>query len=124
MNYVEISNGTLTKRFKAIKPWRMRLDKAARLRRTVGGIDFDMGKLYEVHTYTLRVRHTEPDADFGTIEDLKQLYATNDVIQFTDLYGVQHDAVMFNNATVTPVATVIEGECAYFVVNITLVYLT
>jgi len=123
MNYVVISDGTLTKRFKAIRPWRGVLDKAAKANRTLGGIDFTMGKLYETHTFTFKVRHTEDDPDFGNVEDLKTLYKANKVITFTDFYGAQHNAVFVDNGNFEPLSTVIEGGCAYFLYTLHVTFL-
>jgi hypothetical protein len=123
MNYIVLDTGSASKKFKMVAPWRIRWAKGAKMRTTLGGVDFEMGKLYEIHDIALRVQHTPDDASFGSLSDLKNIYSQNSAISYTDLYSVQHNAVFVGDGMPQPLSTIVEGGCAYFVVKLTLVLL-
>ncbi len=110
-------------RYRAIKPFTERWQKGAQLVRTLGGVDFQMGKMYRVLSYTLRVRHIEEYVAYGSFQQLRDTYAKNEPITVEDWYGNVYTAVIINDATLEPLATVVYGECAYFLVRLTLVLL-
>jgi len=124
VNYIILatSDSSIVKRFKAVKR-RELLAKGSKMRRTLAGVDFVMGKTYKIISMTLRVPAEVTDANYGTRADIEALYAKNEALTFTDHDGTQHSAVIINDSGIDPLVTVLTGPSAYFMIGITLVLL-
>lgn len=92
-----------------------------------GGIDASMGEIYYSWTPTIRVRHTEPKTDYGTLANLKYLFELNNpnatpsnTIIFVDHHGVQHNVLMVGEMRKALLGSVIEGEEAWYLISLTL----
>src|SRR4030043_157480 len=91
------SNSSLSKRFRVIAEGydNGTPTKNQSLSRTVGGgIDVSQGGILRTWSPTIRVRHTEPVADYGTLANLETFYGYNnpngtptDKITFVDHHG-------------------------------------
>lgn len=104
------------------------LEKAeSRVRTIGGGIDHAMGAVYKTWTPTIKVRHTESDAGYGTLAELEYLYSLNNpngtpsnVLTFTDHHSVQHQVRTVGPFQKSFLGSSIEGSEAWAVVQIRL----
>jgi hypothetical protein len=123
------SNGTFTKRFRAIADGYIEnLEKKQDIQTTLeGALDVSMGSIFATWQYVVRVRHTEEDGSYGTYADLKQFYKYNNangtpsnILTLTDHYGQSHSVVFVDRFAGKPFAAMIEGVDAWFFVNVNL----
>jgi hypothetical protein len=104
------------------------LSKSQSVKKTIGGgIDASTGEVYQSWNPVIRVWHTETEAGYGDLQDLKDLYSLNDpggtpsnVINFYDNHGTQHNVLMLGDFKKQLVGTDIEGEQASFFVKLDL----
>jgi hypothetical protein len=105
------------------------LEKAEQLRRTVGGgLDHSQGAIYQSWSPTIRVRHTEPETNYGTTADLKALYMLNNpngtpsnVITFIDHHGDSYYVRMLGTFRKNLLGTSIEGNQAWSIIQLALI---
>ena len=103
------------------------LDKVQTVNTTInGGLDAAFGGVYETHTYTIKIRETEPRAGYGSKADLESLFRLNNpngtpstVITLTDHYGNYHEVLMVGQYLPTPLSIMIEGDQAWMIVKCT-----
>lgn len=89
------SNSSLSKRFRVIASGYNEYEqKTGTAERTAeGGLDITTGGVYDIREYAIRVSHTETDANYGTLADLRTFYRLNNprgtpsnIIKFRDHY--------------------------------------
>ena len=105
------------------------LAKTSSVNKTIGGgVDVSMGDVYTTWNPVIRVRHTEPESGYGTLDNLQTFYGYNDpggtptnVITFTDNHGVEHDVYMVGDFKKQYIGAKIEGDQAWVFVKLTLV---
>jgi hypothetical protein len=98
-----------------------------------GGLDVSMGAIYQERRMQIRLRHTEPSSDYGGLSDLEYFYLLNDpnpttgspsnVITFTDHYNNVANVILSGKLDINTLTTVLEGNYAWFIAPITLLYL-
>lgn len=130
--YLASSNDSIQENFRIIIPGYAPMEqKAARVMYTVGGKpDISLGGVYEIFQGIARVRHTEPEAGYGTLAELRNLYALNDpggtpscFVKFRDHHYPtvpQKNVVMLGNFKKQIMGCSIEGDQAWYLVKIVL----
>lgn len=135
VDYIELqtSDGgaTLTKRFKVLTQGYDdgTLDKAENLQRTIGGgIDHSVGEVYRSWNMIIRVRHTETDANYGTLADLRTFYNLNDPggtpsndITLIDHHQQSYTVHFVGSLESSVLGSMIEGEYAIFIVKVRMI---
>ena len=91
-----------------------------------GGLDASFGGIYVIHTYSVKVRATETEDDFGSADDLEAFYRLNNphgtpsnILVLTDHKGVDHNIYMVGQHLPLPTGVMIEGPHAWFIVKCT-----
>lgn len=122
------SNGSLSKRFRVVHEGRkIVLTKAQNIDYTIGGKpDITVGAVQEIHNYLVRVRHTDPDSNYGTLDNLKTFYGYNNpngtpsnLITMIDHYGTSKSVFMVGEFSENVMGINIEGSDAWFLVEVT-----
>lgn len=124
------SNDSLSKYFRVMhEGYGVTDSKSQQIRKTAGG-DWDIteGSVKEIHSYIIRVRQSEPVANYGTLANLRTLYALNNpagtpsnILKFTDNYGTgPQNAMLVGDMTRSILGIEIEGNEAWFYVKVTL----
>lgn len=130
--YIELktSDGgvTLSKKFRVIAPNYDdgTLEKAESTDRTIGGgINHNVGAIYTNWNPVIRVRHTEPETGYGTLEDLRTFYSYNNpngtpsnVIHFFDHHQVEHEVYITGTFQKAMMGIAVEGNQAWFTVKL------
>lgn len=109
------------------------LDKSQAISKGInGGFDVSMGAIFKQKMFNIRVRHTEPDTNYGSLSDLEYFYKLNDpnptsgsgsnVITYTDHYGNVADVFLVGKLQIQTLTTILEGNYAWFVVPLTLLF--
>ena len=120
------STGTLSKKFRVIlTSYNVMFEKSQNISKTLDGkLDVSMGGVYENHQYSIRVKHTEDEAGYGNLADLKTFFSLVDpngspsnVLKFTDHYGIDYLVYYVGNFSKSIMGVSIEGENAYFIVQ-------
>jgi hypothetical protein len=104
------------------------LEKAQAVVRTVGGgLDSSMGANFKTWNGTIKVRHTEDEADYGDLSELEYFYMLNNpngtpsnVITFTDNHGVDHEVLLTGAFRKRLLSSVIQGTEAWYIIPIRL----
>jgi hypothetical protein len=105
------------------------LTKAQRVDRTIGGgLDVSDGGIYKEWNPTVRVRHTETEAGYGTLAELITFYSyTNpngtpsNLITFTDHHSVEYTIRMLGDFRKALMGVSIEGDQAWSLVTLRLI---
>jgi hypothetical protein len=105
------------------------LEKAEDLKKTIGGgIDHSVGEVYVTWSMVIRVRHEEPEADYGNKEDIEYFYSLNNPngtpsndITFIDHHQVEYTVHTVGKLTKNLLGTQIEGECAWYLYKLQLI---
>lgn len=131
---LKTSDGSLEKRFRVIA---QDYDdgtpaKAGKARRTLGGgMSYSAGGVYYSWSPTIKVRHTEPETDYGNLADLTYLYELNnpngtpsDKLTFIDHHNVERTVIMPGELRKAVLGSAIEGEEAWYFVRLTLQEIT
>jgi hypothetical protein len=122
------SVGDMIKRFKAIKmdtPYQRTDD----FQITAGGsVDKSAGAIVMLWQYTLKLKAEESDPDYGTLDDLTELFllnnpngSPNDVLTLTDHYGNQWSVMFKEDMAPSPITTQLQGPNAIFYVNVSFI---
>lgn len=122
------SNSSLSKRFKAVA-MKMSKTRTDNVDRTVGGsTDKQSGTIVQRWQYGLRVPvYTAQSAgsDYGLWSDLETFYGYNnpngtpsDKITLKDHYQVDHTVIFVGDIAPEPLATILEGDAAYYIVQV------
>lgn len=124
------SGSDSSKRFKALamKTPKNRTDT---IDRTVGGkTDKQAGTIIDRWQYGLRVPlHSAltSGSDYGLYSDLETYYGYNnpngnpsDKFILTDHFGVHHQVIFIGDMSPQPVATILEGDSAWYIVEVNL----
>lgn len=121
------SGSSLDFKFKAVQ-WKPIYQKAQQVERTIGGgIDVHTGAVQQTYRYILRVSYDyqEGEEDFGRYSDLIKFYALNNpnavdsnLLTFFDHFGNEHQAWMTSDVSPDPITSIIDGECAWYMVPI------
>jgi hypothetical protein len=132
--YITLSNSdsSLSKQFKATAmktPW-VRTDSVEIA--LDGSPDKAAGVILHPYQYVLRVPYQVAEgSDYGTLAELKTLFELNnpnatpsDVITLTDHYGTEHEVIFTGETSPDPVSTLIDGNQAFFLVNVTFMELS
>jgi len=132
-SYIVIKNSSegSGKKFKVIQGgYRSVLQKNSSSKATIGGIkDRVEGAVYEVFQFTIKTSYqltaAETSANYGTKDDLKAYYLLNDpdaspsnLLTLTDFLGTSYTGWLDGDFVPDPISTIIDGECAYFFINI------
>jgi len=95
-----------------------------------GGIDYSVGSIREMQNLTLRVKHTSDEANFGCLQDIKDLFRLNNpygspsnIIEYVDHFGVHHNVYLVGELKQNLLTTLIEGTSAVYLVPITLYFI-
>jgi hypothetical protein len=134
------TNGSLARRFRVLQEgYQRQKTKNQTIERAISGKpDITDGGVQTVRQLTIRVRHTEPDQAYGDLADLESFYGLNNpngtpsnLLRFS-----RHDqdyiaanpatytnVMMIGEYTDSPMAIFVEGEYAWYLVNITLMEL-
>lgn len=122
------SNASLSKRFKVIlSGYAPAIEKSGSIKRTLDGkLDITAGGVYDVHEYAVKVKAEVDDPLYGTLADLKTFIRLNspngtpsNTLTLVDHYGDSHQCVIPpGKYTPEPLGVVIEGQDAYFIMNI------
>lgn len=104
------------------------LEKMESRSRTIGGgIDHSVGAVYQSWRMIVRVRHTEPEANYGTLADLEAFYRLNNPggtptnqITLTDNHGIDFQVHMIGNFGKQFMGSAIEGKEAWSMVGVIL----
>jgi hypothetical protein len=121
---------TVTKRFRVIADGYDdgTLDKSQNVNKTIGGgLDASVGAIYKSWSPLVKIRHTEPVTDYGTLADLIYFYslnnpggAPNDRVTFTDHHGTPFTVLMLGTFKKQLLGCKIEGTEAWFIVQLNL----
>ena len=120
------SNSSLSKKFRVIlTSYNATLEKSQTISKTLdGNLDVSVGGIYETHQYAIRVKQTEDEEDYGSLNDLETFFMLNDpngtpsnVLTLTDHYGVDYSVYYVGNFSKAIMGVSIEGENAWFVVQ-------
>ncbi len=98
------------------------LEKSEEVNKTIGGgIDHSIGAVYKTWSPIIRVRHTEPEADYGNMADLEYFFSLNNPngtpnndITFIDHHQIEYTVHIVGPLTKSKMGFEIEGECAWF----------
>lgn len=104
------------------------LQKMETRARTIGGgIDHSVGAVYQSWKMVVRVRHTESEANYGTLADLEAFYRLNNPggtptnqITLTDHHGIDFQVHMMGDFAKQFMGSAIEGEEAWSLVGVML----
>ena len=121
------SNGVSKKFVVITSGYQPSLEKLQGIQTTVDGhLDVSMGGTYEVHSYMIKVRETEPEDGYGTLADLKVYYRLNNpfgsptnVLVLTDHFGVSHNVYMVDSFQEGYLGVMIIGPDAWVVIRCT-----
>lgn len=118
------SNTSLSKRFRvAINDFSRPFEKRGEVNTTVDAeLDISRGGIYRTFNWTIMVRETEPDIDYGDIYDLQEFFSYNDpngtpsdILTLTthegDTFLVVIPPSIFDPV---PIGIMIQGEDAWF----------
>ena len=120
---------SVKKQFRVISDSYQRiLEKSQSMTKTLDGdLDVNLGGIYEAYDYTVRVRHTEPDTNYGTLADLEYFYSLNSPtaspsckLKFVDHHGNQKTVIMTRQLQPKIVGVVLEGVTASYMVPVSL----
>jgi hypothetical protein len=123
------SDSSIDKKFKVLSDYDDGTpEKAGTAKRTLGGgVSYSVGGIYYSWNPTIRVRHTEPDPDYGDLQDLIDLYELNNpngtpsnVITFIDHHNVSHSILMIGSLQKAVLGSAIEGSEAHLIVRVTM----
>lgn len=132
-NYIELetSDSSIKKRFRVLAQGYDdgTLNKAEKLDRTIGGgYDHSLGAIYEEWNPVIRVRHTEEDSNYGTLQELRDFYEYNDPggsitpdITLYDHLNQSHTVHMVGSFRKQLLGTKVEGTSAWYIVSLKLV---
>ena len=98
----------------------------AQINKTIGGgVDVHMGKAYEIWKPVIKVRHTEPEDGYGTVDDLKTLYEyvslvtpPTRVITFYDHFQVRREIIFLEDFSKVLRLLNVEGTTAWYYVRL------
>ena len=104
------------------------LEKAESLNRTIGGgLDHSMGAVYRSWNPVIRVRETEPETDYGDLDDLEYFYNLNDpggtpsnIISFVDHHQISFYVRIHGTFQKSILGSMTEGNQAWFLVKLNL----
>lgn len=104
------------------------LQKMETRARTIGGgIDHSVGAVYQTWKMIVRVRHTESEANYGTLANLEAFYRLNNPggtptnqITFTDNHGIDYQVHMIGDFHKQFMGSAIEGAEAWSMVGVIL----
>lgn len=129
-NYIKIStsgSGPIEKKFKAIG-WMPVKEKLAEIVPTVGGkLDSVWGGVFSSNQYILKVPEAVEVGQeaWGKKSDLDYFFSLNSPsgtpsnrLVLTDHYGATHNVWLVGKYAPEPLASIIEGTCAYFMIQI------
>jgi hypothetical protein len=92
-----------------------------------GGLDVQVGGIHKVYNLIIRVRHTEPDAGYGTRQDLQDLYelnnpqaAASNLLWYTNHHGTVEQVYMVGDFQGSLLGCEIEGNTAWWDVQVQL----
>lgn len=117
------SNSSLTKRFRVIFNGYKRLkSKPKDFDKTIGGkIDYAVGTIFQQWEFTIKVRETEDEANYGDKDDLETFFGYNNpqgtpsnVITMTDHWGTDHDVLMIGDFDEQTLGVSLVGTTAWF----------
>lgn len=117
------SNNSLSKRFRVIlNNYSTPLEKKGKVETTLDEeLDVHRGGVYKRFDYTIKVRETEPETDYGDLEDLRTFFSYNDpngtpsdILQLEDHHGNIYNVATVGVFDPVPAGVVIEGVDAWF----------
>lgn len=99
-------------------------EKAESLERTIGGgLNLSVGAIYTTWSPIIRVRHTETETDYGTLDELMTFYSyinpngtPTNKLTFTDHHGVDHSVYIVGSFKKAIMGFHIEGDQAWYTV--------
>jgi len=122
------SGATLSKKFRVIAEGYDdgTMSKSMSIEKTIGGgVDASMGEVYKSWAPIIKVRHTEPISDYGTLDDLKTFYSYSDPggtpsnrITFIDHHGSSYTIVFVGELKKQMLSAIIVGEDAWSIVAV------
>lgn len=125
---LESSDGTISGRYRvmAMDYGDGTIQSGAQINKTVGGgIDVHTGKTYEIWEPVIKVRHTEPEDGYGTIDDLETLYEyvsldapPTRVITFYDHNQVRREVMFLEDFSKVLRLLQVEGTTAWYYVRL------
>lgn len=133
------TTGTQAKRYRVLMGgWKYTIERSQSIEKAISGkLDVTEGGLITSQEYTIRLRHREsPDSLYGTRADLENLFRLNNpngtpsnLVRFSDHYHdyaaydptTYADAILTNSLRIEPLTTIIDGDYAWFVINLSLV---
>jgi hypothetical protein len=123
------SDQEIGKKFKAIQ-YAPSISRKGNVTQTSDGLSVVIGISYDVHNMTLKVTDEVDDSDYGTRADLETYYRLNNpngnpscVLEYTDHYGTEWNAVLIGDLAAQAVTTIIEGTLAYFYIPVQILLL-
>jgi len=98
----------------------------AQINKTIGGgVDVHMGKMFEMWSPVVKVRHTEPEDGYGTMDDLETLYKyvnldtpPTRVITFYDHLQVRREVMFLEDFSKVLRLLQVEGTTAWYYVRL------
>lgn len=104
-------------------------DKAISMEKTIGGgLDVSQGAVYKSWAPVIRVRHTEPETDYGNLDDLEYFYSLNDpgstpsnLVTLIDHHGQNYNVMLVGELRKQLLSAMIEGQYAWYLVRLRMV---
>jgi len=102
------------------------MQSGAQINKTIGGgVDVHTGKMFEVWSPVIKVRHTEEESGYGTVDDLKTLYEyvsldtpPTRVITFYDHNQVRREVIFLEDFSKVVRLLQVEGTTAWYYVRL------
>jgi hypothetical protein len=86
-----------------------------------GGLDVSKSTLKTMFDPTIKIRHTEEKPGYGTLDDLKALYALDEVLFWKNHYGVEYPVRILGPFEKFILSIRVEGTSAWYIVRLHMV---
>lgn len=121
-NYITLTAGTLSKRFKVLQQDYDdgREERSEEIHKTIsGGLEHSLGQIYTTWSMIIQTKAYETDSNYGTRDDLEYFYSQKE-ITFVNHKGHEYTVHVVGGLTKNLLTTMIEGNDAVYLYRLQL----